>query len=175
MRKVWGTAIFVWSCYCVALACFFGLLASARVAEQFAEPGTLDWGYALITGMAAVVALTYGLSRLIEYAAVRWVFPRLFAKSLNVTCHEPEIAVGCPACVDEDGGALYPCYGVGPHRCFYKIPGAQVGQSEPLPREEWPANYIEDAECPGMGTYWCPACGHGKPEQRNVTCHEGGK
>lgn len=88
MRKVWGTAMLVWSCYCVALACFFGLLASARVAEQFAEPGTLNWGYALMTVMAAVVALTFGLSRLLEYVAVRWVFPRLFEKSQNVTCHE---------------------------------------------------------------------------------------
>lgn len=88
MRKAWETALFIWSCFCVALASLLGMILSARAAEQFTESGTWPWVYALISAMAALVALTFGLSRLAEYVAVRWVFPWLIAKSKNVTCHE---------------------------------------------------------------------------------------
>lgn len=61
----------------------------------------------------------------------------------------------CMTC--EDGS--YPVYGVGPHKCYYKIPGAVIGQSVPAPKEEYPPNFIEDEECPGLGVWLCPDCG----------------
>jgi hypothetical protein len=64
--------------------------------------------------------------------------------------------MSCEFCTDPDGFACFPVYGVGPHKCFWKIPQAVIGESIPLPREEWPENYAEDPDHPGMGTYWCP-------------------
>ena len=72
--------------------------------------------------------------------------------------------MACEYCTDTDGQPCFPIYGVGPHTCFYKITGATIGQSQPLPREQWPDNYQEDPDCPGCGVYWCPECGDGKPE-----------
>lgn len=72
--------------------------------------------------------------------------------------------MSCPSCFDpEDGTRLYPHYGVGPHLCFYKIPGAMLGQSALLPPAAWPPNYEEDPDAPGHGIWWCPECGYGKP------------
>jgi hypothetical protein len=79
--------------------------------------------------------------------------------------------MSCEFCTDPDGLPCFPSYGVAPHTCFYKIPGATIGQSIVLPREEWPDNFKEDPDEPGHGTYWCPHCGDGKPddeEQINV-------
>lgn len=76
--------------------------------------------------------------------------------------------MSCERCLDPDGISCFPMYGVGPHVCFYKIPGATVGQSRLLPKAAWPSNYMEDPETPGCGTYWCPDCGHGKPENFQV-------
>jgi hypothetical protein len=70
---------------------------------------------------------------------------------------------GCDMCRDPDGVPCFPEYGVGPHTCFYKIPGAVVGQSQPLPKDQWPDNYMESPPGSGMGIYWCSHCGHGKP------------
>lgn len=69
----------------------------------------------------------------------------------------------CQFCTDLDGNPCFPVYGVGPHVCFWKIPGAVMGESQPLPKDQWPDGYAEDPACPGMGTYWCTACGEGKP------------
>jgi hypothetical protein len=77
--------------------------------------------------------------------------------------------MACEMCTGPDGEPCFPQYGVGPHTCFYKIPGAVIGQSQPLPQEQWPDNYIEDPECPGMGTYFCPYCGDGKPTPTGAT------
>ena len=71
--------------------------------------------------------------------------------------------MSCEFCTDPEGMPCFPVYGVGPHKCFWRIPGAVIGQSEPLPQDEWPSNYLEDESCPGMGIYWCPHCGDGKP------------
>jgi hypothetical protein len=71
----------------------------------------------------------------------------------------------CQHCTDDEGLPLYPSYGPAPHTCFYKIPGATIGQSQPLPPEQWPAGFTEDPDCKGLGTYWCEHCGDGKPEQ----------
>jgi hypothetical protein len=77
--------------------------------------------------------------------------------------------VSCEFCTDPDGFACFPQYGVAPHVCFYKIPGASVGQSQLLPESEWPENFMPDPEAPGLGTYWCPHCGDGKPEIEKVS------
>jgi hypothetical protein len=70
----------------------------------------------------------------------------------------------CPACTDPDTGEpLLPVYGVAPHTCFYKIPGATMGQSVVLPRDQWPANFHEDPENPGCGIWSCEHCGEGLP------------
>lgn len=73
--------------------------------------------------------------------------------------------MSCDMCLDPDGIPCFPIYGPAPHTCFYKIPGAVMGQSVTLPRDQWPDNFIEDPECPGLGIYSCPHCGEGKPEQ----------
>lgn len=49
-------------------------------------------------------------------------------------------------------------YGPAPHTCFYKIPGATLGQSVTLPRGQWPHNFAEDPEVPGCGTFLCDPC-----------------
>lgn len=61
----------------------------------------------------------------------------------------------CGKC--DDGS--YPVYGVGPHRCFYKIPGAIIGESEVI--DDLPDNYVEDKDCPGLGVWYCPECKEG--------------
>lgn len=60
---------------------------------------------------------------------------------------------GCDA---EDCGC-YPHYGVAPHDCFWRI-GKPFGESRVHPRSSWPANFIEDPDVPGLGTYLCPSC-----------------
>lgn len=70
----------------------------------------------------------------------------------------------CEYCADQDGEALVPYYGVAPHICFYKIPGAVIGESQVLPKDQWPDNFKPDPENPACGTYWCTHCGEGKPE-----------
>jgi hypothetical protein len=68
--------------------------------------------------------------------------------------------MGCPQCTDPDGAECFPLYGIGPHT---HRAGPVIGSTVPLPAEQWPEGYTEDPECPGMGTWWCPACGSGKP------------
>ena len=71
--------------------------------------------------------------------------------------------VGCEMCINEDGEPIFPSYGPAPHTCFHRIPGASLGESIPQNRSEWPTNFKEDPDCTGLGTYWCPSCGRGKP------------
>lgn len=65
--------------------------------------------------------------------------------------------MSCKHCTDQDGAPCYPVYGVAPHR--HDDSGATVL----LPRSEWPSNFSEDAGHAGLGTWWCPRCGDGKP------------
>lgn len=65
----------------------------------------------------------------------------------------------CEHCTDPDGQPCYPVYGVAPHR--HDSAGATVL----LPRSEWPANFKQDASAHGLGTWWCPNCGDGKPAE----------
>lgn len=73
--------------------------------------------------------------------------------------------MACEHCTDPDGECCFPVYGVGPHRHqgLTGEPGSWIGSTVMLPKEEWPENYQEDADCPGMGVWWCPHCGEGKP------------
>lgn len=73
----------------------------------------------------------------------------------------------CFYCADPDGEPCFPQYGPAPHRCFYLI-GKPMGQSEPLPSDQWPSNFLEDPDSPGLGTYWCPYCGDGKPDSADT-------
>lgn len=69
--------------------------------------------------------------------------------------------MSCEYCTDPSGDVLLPIYGVGPHTCFYKIPGAVIGQSVPLPKSEWPSHYVEDPDYPGQGMWYCEHCREG--------------
>ena len=70
---------------------------------------------------------------------------------------------GCPACLDPDGDCCYPVYGLAPH--VHEWEGLTITDTRVLPREDWPDNFQEDPDplFPGLGIYWCPFCGHGKP------------
>lgn len=83
--------------------------------------------------------------------------------------------MSCEHCTDPDGAPCYPSYGVAPHTCFYKIPGATIGQSVLLPRDQWPDNFIEAEQDPGHGIYWCPNCGEGKPDGAQSSPAQGNK
>lgn len=66
--------------------------------------------------------------------------------------------MSCEYCTDPDGAACFPLYGVAPHT--HDV----LGRTIPAPRDQWPGNFREDKDCPGMGLYWCQYCGDGKPE-----------
>jgi hypothetical protein len=83
--------------------------------------------------------------------------------------------MSCQHCIDPDGERCLPAYGVAPHTCFYKIPGAAIGQSVLLPRQEWPDNFIEDAECPGQGMWYCEHCREGMPNGAQVAAQQNGE
>jgi len=71
--------------------------------------------------------------------------------------------MSCEHCTDPDGCSCMPMYGLAPHRhgqLTDKI-GVSFGGTALLPKEEWPDNFIEDAEIPGMGTWFCPWCREG--------------
>lgn len=74
----------------------------------------------------------------------------------------------CRYCTGENGEALYPQYGVAPHNCYYKIPGAVIGESQLLPKEEWPENFIPDPDNNGCGVWFCPVCRKGQDEHVNL-------
>ena len=72
----------------------------------------------------------------------------------------------CEYCNDGDGHCAYPIYGLAPH--YHERGNSAVsifGSTRFLPREQWPANFREDAEAPYSGTYThCPVCGRGGDE-----------
>ena len=76
-----------------------------------------------------------------------------------------EVTMACEHCVDPDGVCCFPMYGVGPHKHVGVTTesGSWIGSTMELPKTDWPANYAEDPDCPGLGTWWCPHCGDGKP------------
>lgn len=52
----------------------------------------------------------------------------------------------CDLCTDPDGVACFPLYGIGPGK-------------------QGAAGFTPDPAEPGCGTWWCPACGDGRPAQ----------
>lgn len=84
----------------------------------------------------------------------------------------------CEFCDDGDGHCVYPIYGVAPHTHDITLgePLSFIGSTRLLPREQWPANFREDPDCAGLGTYLrCEKCGDGEPifsQQRNSERNE---
>lgn len=72
--------------------------------------------------------------------------------------------MSCEYCTDPDGAPCFPIYGVGPHTHAGIAGNPLLGETIPLPREEWPENYRENPNEPGHGVWWCPHCGDGKPD-----------
>lgn len=71
----------------------------------------------------------------------------------------------CQHCDDGDGDCFFPHYGVAPHAHYMDpdLPGDFVGTTKLFPKDQWPANFKEDPEAPGCGTYtFCPMCGQGR-------------
>lgn len=72
----------------------------------------------------------------------------------------------CERCNDGDGICVFPYYGVAPHKHEGVEPGkprSWLGSTHILPRTEWPDNFREGADGPGLGTYThCPYCGEGE-------------
>ncbi len=66
----------------------------------------------------------------------------------------------CEYCNDGDGVCVFPYYGVAPHThatCDTTVPAISTVL---MPKSEWPDNFTEDPEVPGLGTYThCPHCG----------------
>lgn len=69
----------------------------------------------------------------------------------------------CAHCTDPNGDPCFPMYGPAPHTCFFRLDGVTIGGSVPAPREEWPDNFVEGPEVPGLGTWYCPHCREGMP------------
>jgi hypothetical protein len=58
------------------------------------------------------------------------------------------------ACFD-----IYPYYGKAPHTHSYifdEKDNSKALVTVEKPREEWPDNFIEDADCRGFGVWFCP-------------------
>lgn len=68
--------------------------------------------------------------------------------------------MSCEHCTDPDGTPCFPVYGVGPHIHS----GPAFGGTLMLAPEHWPNCYRENPDEPGMGVWWCPYCGDGKPD-----------
>ena len=66
----------------------------------------------------------------------------------------------CEMCTDPDGIACFPMYGLGPHH--------HEGGGTTLTEKSAPG-FTPDPDCPGMGVWWCPHCGDGKPEAKGET------
>jgi len=68
--------------------------------------------------------------------------------------------MSCEYCIDENGENCYPMYGLAPHK---HIGGEQgLFSTVMLPKEQWPSNFEEDPQCPGLGIWSCKHCGKGK-------------
>jgi hypothetical protein len=75
----------------------------------------------------------------------------------------------CEFCDDGTGQSVYPYAGVAPHTCGLHQGMPLPGSSVTLPRDQWPANFKEDAsepstpgQYPGQRIYThCLQCGAG--------------
>lgn len=72
--------------------------------------------------------------------------------------------MSCALCTDPDGEPCFPMYGLGPHvhAVAHNAPrGLILGGTVLL--EQVADGFTPDPDEPGMGTWWCPVCGDGKP------------
>lgn len=67
----------------------------------------------------------------------------------------------CELCADEDGESCYPIFGVGPHS---HRPGPIIGSTVLDEDQSERPGFTPSLDEPGMGTWWCPHCGEGKPD-----------
>lgn len=67
--------------------------------------------------------------------------------------------MSCKFCIDDNGDPCFPCYGLGPHTHEFDENGIHTILDE---IQEVPG-FTPSIEDFGMGTYWCPHCGDGKP------------
>lgn len=64
--------------------------------------------------------------------------------------------MSCEKCTDPDGDQCFPLYGLGPH--------SHPEEGGTLFDEVQEADgFTPDKDEPGMGIWWCPHCGSGKP------------
>jgi hypothetical protein len=76
--------------------------------------------------------------------------------------------MSCYMCTDEDGADCFPLYGLGPHE---HRPGPMLGSTVILDdKQDEVAGFTPDPAEPGMGVWWCPQCGSGKPAERTEGC-----
>jgi hypothetical protein len=52
---------------------------------------------------------------------------------------------------------MFPHYGIAPHTHDLSK-GTFIGSTRTLDKKDWPKNFIEDPDEPGLGTYVCPEC-----------------
>ncbi len=70
----------------------------------------------------------------------------------------------CAKCKNPDCADIYPHYGVAPHT--HDLSGGSfIGSTRTKPKDQWPENFVEDAEAEGCGTYYCPDCLKFKPDK----------
>ena len=63
----------------------------------------------------------------------------------------------------------FPSYGVAPHDHNLEKTGSFIGSTELKDKAEWPENFKEDPECPGLGVYLCP---YGETCEKYGTCED---
>lgn len=73
--------------------------------------------------------------------------------------------MSCEHCTDPNGEVCVPFYGLAPH---YHAGSKILGSTVTAPAAEWPSNFKEDPDCPGMGIWWCTRCGEGDPDGDEV-------
>lgn len=66
--------------------------------------------------------------------------------------------MSCEHCTDEDGVGCFPVYGIGPH---VHAAGPIIGSTVLI--EQVADGFTPEPNDPGMGVWWCPYCGDGRP------------
>lgn len=66
---------------------------------------------------------------------------------------------------DYDCHDYFPQYGVAPHT-HNMSNGTLIGSTQVIPNGEWPNNFIEDPQEPGLGIWYCPKCMEGHPDAK---------
>ena len=62
-------------------------------------------------------------------------------------------------CNNEDCKEFYPHYGLAPHNHYMMEDSPEfIGTTKFLAKKDWPKNFIEDKDEPGMGIWYCPNC-----------------